>query len=445
MTLRARLNLVITLLFVAVFLGAGAYVIQSARRTVSEEMQSTANLAIQLIELVLAGADPADQADLQRYIADSFSRLESTRHLQIAVVLRSSPDEVVPPGLMAPVTAEAPAWFTRLVEPTPMEFRRVFTGLRVPYTEIVIRADPSDEITEAWMESRGVLAFLILFIVLANVLVYVMLGRDLAPIESILRGLERIEQGDYQLRLPRFRIAELTRISEKFNHMADVLSKSREENRFLTQRSLEIQEQERRNLARELHDELGQSLSAIRAMAVSIGAGPEPAADGSGSGVGAIARIAKRTYDVTRSMMRRLRPPVLDELGLLAALQELVDSWNSAHGDCFCRLQCRGALDALPEEIGINIYRIVQEGLTNVARHARADAVEVQVERRPGSGVSLKLKDNGIGFDPHIVGRGLGLLGMRERAEALNGTFSLETSPGNGVEINITLPDRQGA
>ncbi|MGH8248019.1 MAG: LapD/MoxY N-terminal periplasmic domain-containing protein, partial [Gammaproteobacteria bacterium] len=265
MTLRSRLNLVITLLFVTVFLGAGAYIIQGARRTVSEEMHSTANLAIQLIELVLARTDAAAQADVQRYIADSFSKLESTRHLQIAVVQRDSPDDVVPPGLIAPVTADAPAWFTRLVEPTPMEFRRVFTATRVPFTEIVIRADPSDEITEVWMETRGVLAFLILFIVLANVLVYITLGRDLAPIESILRGLERIERGDYQSRLPRFRIAELSRISEKFNHMADVLSLSREENRILTQRSLEIQEQERRNLARELHDELGQSLSAIRA------------------------------------------------------------------------------------------------------------------------------------------------------------------------------------
>jgi len=446
MTLRARLNLLITLLFIAVFIGAGTYVINHARRSVSEEINSTANLAIQLIELILEGVDAANQEELQRYIVAKFSQLKSTRHLQVAVLLRASPDTAIPPGLMPPVSADAPGWFTRLVEPPPMEFRRVFTGRDVPYTEIVVRADASDEIGEAWAETRGVLMFLILFIVLANVLVYFMLGRDLAPIDSILRGLDRIEQGDYRLRLPQFRIAELTRISEKFNHMADVLARSSEENRILTQRSLEIREQERRHLARELHDELGQSLSAIRAMALSISRGGQDDPDADRSGIDEIAGIAERTYDVTRNMMRRLRPPVLDELGLLTALQELVDSWNAAHGECFCRLNCRGEIDTLADDVRINVYRIIQEGLTNVARHARADQVEVSVDRRSDGLVKVVLKDNGIGFDPGSVSRGLGLLGMKERAQAMNGSYFLTTAPGQGVEIKVDLPGgRQSA
>src|SRR5690606_37368353 len=137
-------------------------------------------------------------------------RLESTRHLQISVLSHGRESAGAP--IVPPVGAEAPAWFVRLVEPAPMQFRRVVAGPSIPYTEILIRADPSDEITEAWRETSGLLGFLLLFLVLVNVLVYLTLGRDLAPIESILRGLERVEQGDYRLRLPRFPSTEFSRI-----------------------------------------------------------------------------------------------------------------------------------------------------------------------------------------------------------------------------------------
>ncbi|HEY7841529.1 MAG TPA: ATP-binding protein [Gammaproteobacteria bacterium] len=445
MTLRFRLNLLITLLFVVVFFSAGVYVVNNARQAVREEVRSSAHFALQLVELVLAGAGTGVEAqrELQRDIIGRFSRLESTRHLQIRVLTHGTGDVSVPPHPPPPVDARAPGWFVRLVEPTPMEFRRVIAGQSIPFTEILIIADPSDEIGEVWRDTRSFLGFLFLFIILANVLVYLTLGRDLAPIESILRGLGKIEEGDYRLRLPRFRIAELSRISEKFNHMAEVLLRSREENRFLTQRSLEIQEQERRHLARELHDELGQSLSAIKAVAVSL-SGDGNDRDTLERGVSTIVGITERTYRAARGMMQRLRPSVLDELGLQTALQELVDAWNTAHGDAFCRLEIAGGLADLGDELEINLYRIIQEALTNAAKHSAATEVVIRLEREaadPGmESLHVSIADNGAGFDPAHVRRGLGLLGMRERAAALDGEFSVESRPGAGVLIRLRLP-----
>lgn len=445
MTLRFRLNLLITGLFVVVFFGAGVYVVNNARTAVSDEIRSSAGFALQLIELVLASADASAQRELQAEIIGRFSRLESTRHLQIRVLAHGAGDSSVPPGLRPALDAKAPRWFVRLVEPTPMEFRRVLAVGMQPRIEILILADPSDEISEVWRDTRSFLGFLLLFIILANVLVYITLGRDLAPIESILRGLERIEQGDYRLRLPRFRIAELSRISEKFNHMAEVILRSREENRLLTQRSLEIQESERRHLARELHDELGQSLSAIKAVAVSLSGDRTVERQALAQGVDTIVGITERTYRAARGMMQRLRPPVLDELGLYTALQELIDAWNSAHGDAFCRLEIRGDLSGLGEEFEISLYRIIQEALTNVSRHSGAGEVVIEIERSaPAAGAAGRLRvsvrDNGRGFDPATMRRGLGLLGMRERAEALGGEFEFSSSPGHGVMLQFDLP-----
>jgi two-component system sensor histidine kinase UhpB len=442
LSLRARLNVLITALFVIVFLGAGAFQLTSARNAVRVEMESTAHLAVQLIESILAGAAEDDEVELQSYLVDRLSLLRPTRHLQVFVHVGVSTEAAPPPGMHLPVRAAAPDWFVRLVQPPPMEFRRAFTGTRYPHTEILVRANPSDEISEAWRETRNLMVSLLLFIVLANVIVFVTLGRALAPIDSILSGLERIEHGDYRLKLAASGIPELRRISEKFNHVADVLQQSHDENRRLTRRLLEIQEDERRHLARELHDELGQSLSAIKAHAFSIGQAADPAAVRGGAAT--VAEICERTYRVTRAMMQRLRPAVLDELGLHTALQELVDNWNAGNPDTFCRLDCRAPLPALSDAVSTTVFRIVQEALTNVVRHAGAVSVLARVDAVPGPDgrpwLEIEVRDDGRGFDSGRIPRGLGLLGMRERVEGLDGEFAVVAAPGAGVRISARVP-----
>ncbi|MFT5132085.1 MAG: two-component system sensor histidine kinase UhpB [Gammaproteobacteria bacterium] len=439
MSLRVRLNILITLLFAVVLIGAGTYVISNARRAVSEEIESSARHTLQLIEVLLESVDLSGQIALQELVLESLSKLESSRHLQISVLREENRGGQTQVRQRAILVTAAPQWFIRLVHSKPMEFRRIIAEPGKPDIEIIIHADPSDEITEAWYETRSVLFFLLLFIALANVLLYFALGRYLAPIESIMAGLERIEQGDYHLRLPQYELPELTRISGKFNHMADVLLKSREENRELTQKALAIQEHERRHLAQELHDELGQSLSAIKAVAVSI----EQKSVGMDSSISknakAIVSFSERMYEVARNMMQRLRPSVLDELGLLVALQDMIDDWNERHGEIFCHFNCPDDLRELGEDININLYRIIQESLTNVIKHAHADEVHVSI-RRASNQLTVNISDDGIGYESSLMQRGLGLLGMQERVEALSGVFELSSEFEQGVSIRIVIP-----
>lgn len=216
-----------------------------------------------------------------------------------------------------------------------------------------------------------------------------------------------------------------------------------EGNRFLIHKSLAVQEEERRNLARELHDELGQCTTAIQADAEIIHDLSRQRDSRIETSAAAILNVSSRIYDVVHSMMQRLRPGVLDDLGLVAALQEEIDAWRNRHTDVNCQFVTRGDLSSLGEAINISVYRIVQESLTNVARHAAASDVRIDlryIEDEKDPRLVLSITDNGKGTEPDMRGRGLGLIGMRERIEALGGSFTIRSAPGEGMTIEATIP-----
>jgi len=132
---------------------------------------------------------------------------------------------------------------------------------------------------------------------------------------------------------------------------------------------------------------------------------------------------------------------MLDALGLADALQEQVRQWRRHFPDIDCDLRIEGALAALPDPINIGLYRIVQEALTNVARHARASRVAIHLHRTDDGALRVGVTDNGVGFDPEAQSDGLGLAGMRERVVALGGAFALDSAPGKGVSIEVRLSE----
>ncbi len=437
MSLRVRLNLLLSVMFVTILVLGTVLVIGNSRRAVLEETESTARLALQLLEVAYDAADPAAVAALQARLKQQLGELESARHLQVLLV--EDGHELKLTDARAPPVA-APQWFVRLVEPRATELRRPFRGHGRVATEIVVRADPGDEIAESWEDARPLLLLVLVVSIITNGLLYFVIGRWLKPVERIVAAMDGIEQGDYRARLPAFELPELSVVAGKFNRMAEVLERSREENRHLAQQSIAIQEAERRALAHELHDELGQSIAAINAVAASIEGGAAR------SRAATIAEIGARMHAVVRGMLRRLRPVLLDEFGLTRALEDLVDGWNERHEDAFCRLNVRGGGDDLRDDEAISFYRIVQEGLTNASKHSSATEVSVDLERRPSGSTRLTIADNGQGFDAAVTRPGLGLLGMRERSEALGGTFEVEASFNAGVRLTIELPPRkQGA
>jgi len=216
------------------------------------------------------------------------------------------------------------------------------------------------------------------------------------------------------------------------------LARTLAENRQLIQRSIQVQEDERRHIARELHDEMGQWLNALKLDAVSI----RDRADGDiKAAAQSIVEVTDHVYDVARNLMRRLRPVALDELGLPSALQYLVDQWKRRYPGVRCSFATDGSLEELGEVTNITLYRFVQECLTNVAKHA--DAREVKISLYGGSErhqVEVAVADDGRGLDPERSVLGMGLLGLRERIEVLGGTFFLESSADNGVTVRGVLP-----
>jgi two-component system, NarL family, sensor histidine kinase UhpB len=219
------------------------------------------------------------------------------------------------------------------------------------------------------------------------------------------------------------------------------------ENRRLERANVRIQEEERKNLARELHDELGQYLNAIKVDAVCLRDAQALDVGEVKRGASLIVGIVDHLQIIVRDLVRRLRPAGLDELGLAAAIEDCLDGWRRRMPATNFECHVDAGLADLGEAVNMALFRIVQEGLTNVARHAQASHVAIHLEQEQVAGntarlVRLCISDDGVGI-AHLAtppARGLGLVGMRERVESLGGNFEASNAAGGGFRIAAQLP-----
>lgn len=315
--------------------------------------------------------------------------------------------------------------------------------------EAVASIDPATLAAQAWHDAGRLIAALAIALPLLCGLVYAALARALRPTRSIRAGLARIAANDLSTRLPPFDLAELSAVRDVFNHLAESLETALADRNELTRRLIALQDDERRHLARELHDEFGQSLAAVRALAASArqsAAQDCPALLGECDG---IARIATGMMETLRGALFRLRPPDVDELGLAASLEGLVAGWNGrSRGDTRFDIRLSGRAEQLPAAVGASLYRIAQEALTNAAKHAGATRVALDLTVRetavaPGQcevrEVELTVADDG-GTADQAVKAGMGLLGMRERVAALGGRLSFEVGQSRGAALRVIIP-----
>jgi two-component system sensor histidine kinase UhpB len=217
------------------------------------------------------------------------------------------------------------------------------------------------------------------------------------------------------------------------------------DNRQLAQENLRIQEVERKHLARELHDEFGQYLNAIKLDAVSICESGGREREFSMNASRSIIRAVDHVHRAVSDMIGRLRPVGLDELGLVAAIEHCVDYWRQRLPDTRLILSIHGNLEGLNESVNLTLYRLVQEGLTNISKHARAAHAEITLERiesaeSPGGELRLAVADDGCGMEPGTRTSRFGLSGMRERVEMAGGSFVLETASARGLRFVALLP-----
>lgn len=213
------------------------------------------------------------------------------------------------------------------------------------------------------------------------------------------------------------------------------------DNRRLSQQYVRLQEAERKSLARELHDELGQYLNVIKLDAVAIRDGRLTDPAGLRERAEAIVTNGNHIHTALTSLIRQLRPVGLDELGLGAALEHCIDSWRPRLPDVQFDLELVGEFADLTEAVTLTVYRAVQEGLNNIAKHSSARQVTMRLERRgPPDLVTVRIADDGVGVDTKIPTPGLGLIGMRERVAALAGHLEVSSAPGRGFVLQARIP-----
>jgi signal transduction histidine kinase len=236
-------------------------------------------------------------------------------------------------------------------------------------------------------------------------------------------------------------VKDLDDISDSFNHCAQALQSAADQRRTLNLRLMAVAEEERRRLARELHDELGQSLTAIKVDAAFMereARGVLPAVVGCAQGV---AQVVDGIMALTRSMLTRLRPHELETVGLRGTLQDLVTGWQARMAERFsCSLEFAGPVDMLSPQLNITLYRLIQECLTNAVRHSRARRIAIKLQVS-GDQVQLQVGESEV--TPGTVadsGGGTGLAGMRERVAAQGGELELLWQPTGGMLLSAWMP-----
>lgn len=444
-SLKLRLNLLITVLLLLVMLLGVTALINNARENVRAETQSTAALVEQLLSSQTVISPYARSADTRRLFR--LEKLSNVRHLRIEFYdahgnLLDSNQEI----LALPEGEKPPAWFARLMTSVTPKFnlmRRDVASEGTRVGELIITPDASNEIKEVWDDTVELFYLVLLFFVLVNVMVYWAVDRALKPVDRILIALNEFESGNLRARMPTFELPELTRISHKFNLMAETLEHSVARNHRLSQKLIHLQEAERKSLARDLHDEMGQRLTAILVDATSVLEQVREKAPEAVDSAEAIIQVARESMVSTGNLLQQLRPGLLDELGLRAALEDLITHWREQDRRITFISRIAGQLDDLGDTINITAYRVVQECLTNIRRHANPRRVEVVVQHmtyaRNKPMLEIAVNDDGQGFIPDRAD-GFGLAGMRERVEGLGGVFALRSAPGNGAQIRVLLP-----
>ncbi|MCL4299865.1 MAG: HAMP domain-containing protein [Anaerolineae bacterium] len=268
------------------------------------------------------------------------------------------------------------------------------------------------------------------------------LRRALEPLERLQEAVNQVRQGqtDVQVTLGSVSDEQFDRLAETFNRMVLKHERHTEQMQQLSRQILQAQEDERQRLARELHDEAAQALTSLLVHLRLLERAHEP--EKAQQNIQKLRELTAQALEEVRRVALDLRPTILDDLGLGAALEWRVDEFTQATG-VQAKIQIEGLERRLPREIELVFYRVGQEALNNIARHAQAKHVSISL-RRANSTISLEVSDDGLGFNPTSLPtytpRGLGLLGMRERLAMISGALTIESGLGQGTRVLACAP-----
>lgn len=446
MSLRLKINLLVGLLTLAFVAGLLALKFGNLRDSVREEVVAANRVAAQLLNRTVWLHAAQGTPGLMNFL-NGVGRVRSNELMlldaQGGVLYRSPP---------SPYKAgrDAPDWFERLAAPVPLVQVYEFPGGRLE-----VHSNASRAVLDAWDELlRFALGALALLLTL-NLLVFWLVGRALRPFKCIVRALGELESGRFDTSLPPLPGTEAAAIGSAFNRMVGQLREhiETEKRAALAERQLHDSrelarwldghiEQERRSIARELHDELGQSVTAIRSLALSVAQRVQGRDAEAGQAARVIAEESSRLYDAMHGLIPRLAPLVLDSIGLAAALDDLAERTRRAHPGV--RLELRCALDGetpLAPEAALALFRAAQEGITNALRHGGAVQLRLSIGQ-DAQGIALELADDGSGLAPDWQQRPghHGLRWLAERVQGQGGWLTVEPLQPHGVRLAVWLP-----
>ena len=327
----------------------------------------------------------------------------------------------------------APQWFTDLLSIPRIgrSFPVMVEGKHAG--DIVFSPDVSWQIYEKWIGFLAIIVAATILTLTTGIIAHFTVGTALEPLQNLAQGLTRMRNGDYSRLIPVAGPPEIRRSCEQANDLAQKLNALSIDNRDLLHKIVSLQDDERRDIARELHDELGPLLFGIRAGAIAL----SDSTGGNAALIGSVENILQSVealQQANRRILDHLRPLYIQELGLVKTIETLLQNAPASGISLSSRIDPR--LNELEGPLSQTVYRVIQEGVTNALRHARASSIDVKAALGDQS-VTIEVSDDGIGFTDAKFGRGL--TGMHERVRALSGTFEVLQEAGKSV-VRCRLP-----
>lgn len=454
-SLKAQLGGLIGVVLVATLLSNLAIQLLHAGPRVRAEAGSNLRLMREVVLTTLANL-PQNE-DPSPALRRLYASLGDLRHGDVEIL---APNETAPKDWLDRIRhsdRDVPEWFVKLVGAAPRVMTIPVTVGGRAYSNIVVISNPFDELGEIWSDMVWLAAISLAVMIVFLTIVLLFLRYSLAPFDALKSGLAQLEAGRSGVRLSLSGATEFRLIAAALNSLGATLDRVRQENRGLVDRLIQVQEGERKEIARDLHDEAGPCLFSIRATSAALQelvAHPAPDLERLRQMGATIDRASESLQSLFRGLLGRLRPKGLEELGLEAALRALFASWALTRPEVDLRLNVRHDLSSLDEETALAAYRVVQEAVTNIFRHSGASRGEVTLEfgfvssalaqeldgEAPPQ-LQITIEDNGVGISEGVA-PGMGLLGMNERVRALGGAQRIERHESGGARLTVTLPLR---
>lgn len=415
MDLRRRLIGLLALLLGALFVATAAVQLVSLRG----EIEAEVGASTRLVNALIAAADSTPDSTLERQLAGA-----GLRHLRIRTAHQAA---------SAPAAHPLLSWLG-LTPPAPRE-----QAIRIGAATLLISPNPHSEIEERVQGSVRIWSTLLFFFGTTLAVTWCCADRALAPVRELEASLHRLARGDADPALPAFALREFSRLAGAIDHLAGALADARAAQQALARQLIAVQEDERRALARELHDDMGQTLTALRVTATHL---ERHAARLTPVVVAECARHLRRDLrtcgEQLRGMLKTLRPHGLHVGSLAQTLHELVQGWRGRHTEMTFTLDLPPSLPTLADATALTIYRVVQEALTNAVRHSGARRCAVHITAGPADLV-VDVRDGGCGLLAGGAGqRGLSI--MRERVGMVGGVLHIDPGGADGLHLRALFP-----